>query len=113
MNRLWAMDPTLWTKNQITKYKVRSRNGSIENQNMDRRNFIKIGALGTLLSGTGIESALGYHKSRLDDELPDDIAVVGGTPAGIMAAIAAARLGSRVKIIEYHGNLGGMSTSGL
>jgi len=107
------MDPTLWTKNQITKYKVRSRNGSIENQNMDRRNFIKIGALGTLLSGTGIESALGYHKSRLDDELPDDIAVVGGTPAGIMAAIAAARLGSRVKIIEYHGHLGGMSTSGL
>ena len=42
-----------------------------------------------------------------------DIVVVGGTPAGIMAAVAAGRLGSRVILTEYHGHIGGMSTSGL
>lgn len=42
-----------------------------------------------------------------------DIVVVGGTPAGIMAAVAAGRLGSRVMLTEYHGHIGGMSTSGL
>src|SRR5690554_1552895 len=79
---------------------------------MDRRNFIKLGALGTLMSGTGLGSCVfGDAKSAGQDRV--DIAVVGGTPAGIMAAIAAARLGARVLLIEYHGHLGGMSTSGL
>ncbi len=42
-----------------------------------------------------------------------DIVVVGGTPGGIMAAVAAGRLGSRVLLTEYHGHIGGMSASGL
>ncbi len=42
-----------------------------------------------------------------------DIVVVGGTPAGIMAAISAGRKGCRVMLSEYHGHLGGMSASGL
>lgn len=42
-----------------------------------------------------------------------DIMVVGGTPAGIMAAIAAGRLGSKIILTEYHNHIGGMSTSGL
>jgi predicted flavoprotein YhiN len=42
-----------------------------------------------------------------------EIMVVGGTPAGIMAAIAAGRLGSKVILTEYHNHIGGMSTSGL
>ncbi len=42
-----------------------------------------------------------------------DIVVVGGTPAGIMSAIAAARLGSLVALAEYHAHIGGLSTSGL
>ena len=42
-----------------------------------------------------------------------DIVVAGGTPAGIMAAVAAGRLGSRVVLTEYHGHIGGMSASGL
>ena len=41
------------------------------------------------------------------------IMVVGGTPAGIMAAIAAGRMGSKVILAEYHNHIGGMSTSGL
>lgn len=31
-----------------------------------------------------------------------DVAVVGGTPAGIAAAVAAARLGRTVALGEYH-----------
>ena len=42
-----------------------------------------------------------------------DCIVVGGTPGGIAAAVAAARLGRSVALIEYHPHLGGMSASGL
>lgn len=42
-----------------------------------------------------------------------DIIVIGGTPGGIAAAIAAARLGRTVALAEYHAHIGGMTTSGL
>ena len=42
-----------------------------------------------------------------------DVAVIGGTPGGIAAALAAARAGCRVALTEYHPHLGGMSASGL
>jgi len=42
-----------------------------------------------------------------------DVVVVGGTPGGLAAALAAARLGRRVALVEYHPHLGGMSASGL
>ena len=42
-----------------------------------------------------------------------EIAVCGGTPGGIAAALAAARKGRSVALIEYHSHLGGMSASGL
>jgi hypothetical protein len=42
-----------------------------------------------------------------------DVAIVGGTPAGIMAAVASARLGAKVVLLEYHNHIGGMSSSGL
>jgi hypothetical protein len=42
-----------------------------------------------------------------------DVAVVGGGPAGIAAAIAAARQGARTTLIERYGFLGGNLTAGL
>lgn len=42
-----------------------------------------------------------------------DVAVLGGGPAGVCAAIEAARSGSRVLLAEATGMLGGMATSGL
>lgn len=42
-----------------------------------------------------------------------DVLVVGGGPAGVMAALAAARSGSRVLCVERHGMLGGVWTAGL
>jgi hypothetical protein len=42
-----------------------------------------------------------------------DVIVVGGTPGGIASAVAAARLGHTVGLVEYHHHLGGMAASGL
>jgi NADPH-dependent 2,4-dienoyl-CoA reductase/sulfur reductase-like enzyme len=42
-----------------------------------------------------------------------DVAVCGGGPAGLMAAVAAARNGARTLLIERYGFLGGMATAGL
>ena len=48
-------------------------------------------------------------------KLPEafEVVVVGGTPGGIAAAIAAARHGRSVALVERHTHLGGMSASGL
>lgn len=46
-------------------------------------------------------------------ELDFDVVVTGGGPAGINAAIAAARNGSKTLLIERYGFLGGMSTIAL
>ena len=42
-----------------------------------------------------------------------EVVVVGGGPAGIAAAIAAARNGAKTTLVERYGHLGGMSTGGL
>jgi len=42
-----------------------------------------------------------------------DIVVAGGGPAGVSAAVAAARLDARVTLVERYGFLGGMATAGF
>lgn len=42
-----------------------------------------------------------------------DVAVLGGGPAGVCAAVSAARQGAKVLLVEATGMLGGMATSGL
>ena len=42
-----------------------------------------------------------------------DVVVVGGGPAGFAAAVAAARSGVRVALIERYGSLGGLFTNGM
>jgi hypothetical protein len=42
-----------------------------------------------------------------------DVVVVGGGPAGVAAALAAARGGAKTILVERYGHLGGMATGGL
>ena len=42
-----------------------------------------------------------------------DVVVYGATPGGIAAALAAARAGRSVALLEYHDHFGGMAASGL
>jgi len=42
-----------------------------------------------------------------------DLAVVGGTPAGVVLAVRAAREGRRVLLVHHTGHLGGMLANGL
>ena len=42
-----------------------------------------------------------------------DVVVVGGGPGGVPAAVAAARKGAEVLIIEHYGFLGGLASAGM
>ena len=42
-----------------------------------------------------------------------DVVVVGGGPAGFAAAVAAARSGAKVALVERYGSLGGLFTNGM
>ena len=42
-----------------------------------------------------------------------DVVVVGGGPAGFAAALAAARTGAKVALVERYGSLGGLFTNGM
>lgn len=44
---------------------------------------------------------------------PHDVVVYSGTPAGVIAAVTAARRGARVLLLEPYRHVGGLSTSGL
>ncbi len=57
-----------------------------------------------------------FHREAARD-LPviddTDVLVCGGGPAGLAAAVSAARAGARVRLLEVNGCLGGVWTSGL
>jgi FAD dependent oxidoreductase len=56
-----------------------------------------------------------YHEPARDVPVfgETDVLVVGGGPAGCAAAVAAARTGADVLLLERYGHLGGLSTGGL
>jgi ribulose 1,5-bisphosphate synthetase/thiazole synthase len=94
---------------------------------MKRRHFIKSSALGAALSGTFISSSWSgvsrettnkrgkYREPAKDIPIAGefDVIVSGGGPAGISAAIEAGRSGAKTLLLEVHGCLGGVWTSGL
>lgn len=93
---------------------------------MDRRNFLKntglIAAAGAAIplfgsfeepSGALSEVLSGDALKNVKESYSTDLLVVGGGPAGVCAAISAARHGVKVMIVEHGGCLGGMATRGL
>lgn len=56
-----------------------------------------------------------HHEAARDIPVfaDTDVLVVGGGPAGTSAAVAAARLGADVMLLERYNHLGGLSTGGL
>jgi hypothetical protein len=64
--------------------------------------------LGDQLSPKTIKETL---ETKVIDEA--DVVVVGGGPGGHSAAIAAARNGAKVILLERYGHLGGMATGGI
>lgn len=53
------------------------------------------------------------YRRELPVRHETDVLVAGGGPAGVAAALAAARQGAAVRLIEAHSCLGGMGTAGL
>lgn len=56
-----------------------------------------------------------HHDEKKGTPVQDssDVVVYGGTPAGVVAAVAAARAGASVRLVEPSGHVGGLLTSGL
>ncbi len=94
-----------------------------------RRTFVKVGTVGFAVIGarkaTHAENHANannnktdkrtYRESAKDIPIVDeaDVVVCGGGPAGIAAAIAAARTGAKTQLLEVGGCLGGVWTAGL
>ena len=53
------------------------------------------------------------YSAAFADIRTTDVLVIGGGPGGIGAALAAARNGADVTLVEQYGVLGGMSSVGL
>ena len=113
-----------------------SRNG---NRKITRREFVKEAALkggAALAIGAGsaalpMSAMANQGKSKMSATIDGsertffepgreismindaDVVVVGGGPAGVAAALAAARNGADTVLVERYGQLGGMATGGL
>ena len=85
---------------------------------LSRRGFLgRTGAVGITAAG-GIWGAVGASEAwgaetTKGPQLQCDVVVAGGGPAGIGAAVGAAKAGAKVILLEQYGFLGGMATAGL
>jgi len=90
---------------------------------LNRRQLLRatVGTTGLLGLGTNASGASVDADSHVLREAgravpivdESDVVVCGAGPAGVAAALAAARAGARTRLIESHGCLGGIWTAGL
>ena len=92
---------------------------------LKRRSFLRAAFTGAIItpgimSAAEVEKVIAESEGTFNEpgkELPlvedADVIVCGAGPAGIAAAITAARAGARVRLFEWRGCLGGIWTAGL
>ncbi len=89
---------------------------------LKRRSFLRAAFSGALvtpgvMNAQQVEKAIAgqFHEDARDLPLVEDVDVIvcGAGPAGIAAAITAARAGAKVRVFEWRGCLGGVWTAGL
>lgn len=92
---------------------------------MNRRDFIRFGGVAAAAPvlaplaarAQAVAEVRGAVVREPAREVPvagtADVVVCGGGPAGVAAAVAAARKGAKTLLLEQHGCLGGIWTSGL
>lgn len=89
---------------------------------LKRRSFLRAAFSGALvtpgvMTAAEVEKAVAgqFHEESRDLPLVEDadVIVCGAGPAGIAAAITAARAGAKVRVFEWRGCLGGVWTAGL
>lgn len=82
-------------------------------EKISRRLFLKRSSAGALALALASGEVFAADSLSVGDSgKVYDVIVCGGGPSGIMAAIAAARAGVRVALVERYGFLGGMATTG-
>jgi hypothetical protein len=74
---------------------------------------IAVAAAGLLAGLNGVSSFGSPPLYAQEPAASADVIVVGATPGGIAAAVAAARLGRSVILVEYENHIGGVVTNGL
>ena len=67
----------------------------------------------TLIIIAGFAIASSLHAAEPPPVQKVDVVVYGGTPAGVMAAIAAARHGHTVALVDINAHIGGVVSGGL
>jgi len=94
-------------------------------QDLKRRSFLLAAFSGALvtpgvMSAAEVEKAIATSEGKFNEPARDlplvedaDVIVCGAGPAGIAAAITAARAGAKVRVFEWRGCLGGVWTAGL
>jgi hypothetical protein len=92
-------------------------------QPIDRRAFLQSGTMAAILGGAGVvpasaganASPTAYQEPAREVPIVEqaDVVVCGAGPAGVAAAIAAARTGAKTRLLEVNGCLGGVWTAGL
>lgn len=91
-------------------------------QKMNRRELMRTGmataglwGLGPTEAGAGSVPGPAHRETAREVPIVEasDVVVCGAGPAGVAAALAAARLGARVRLLESAGCLGGIWTAGL
>lgn len=99
-------------------------NGLSRRELITRAGLLGMGALaasGLEADGAETKSDIGSAATDFVEEQPRktpvahhcDICVIGGSCTGLFAAVAAARLGAKVVIVENHGFFGGVATASL